>query len=366
MKILFVDQFSDFGGAQLCLRDVFCEVRRRGWGGAVLAPTDGPLLDFATQCGFAAGRLPLSHYTNGRKSAQDFVKFGFDIVRGSRLVRRILRDRAVDLIYVNGPRLLPMVSPADVPLLFHSHSLLDKNYARAAAHWSLRKQKAVVVACSQFTARPRRSRGGPLRVGIIGRIAPEKGQIDFLRAARLIADPRRFHFAVIGAALFSHPGYERAVRAAGEAAGIEFRGWTDNVSNALHDLDVLAVPSAMGEASPRIILEAFSAGTPVIAYTAGGIPEVVRDGHNGWLTDAPCSKSLACAIELLAADRALRLRLAENARRDWESRFSVQRFQREVCDLIHSTVISPAHAATEAPGESPALRSGSDEALSSP
>jgi len=43
VRIVFLDQFSDFGGAQLCLRDVIEEVSSRGWQAEVMAPGAGPL-----------------------------------------------------------------------------------------------------------------------------------------------------------------------------------------------------------------------------------------------------------------------------------------------------------------------------------
>jgi glycosyltransferase involved in cell wall biosynthesis len=118
------------------------------------------------------------------------------------------------------------------------------------------------------------------------------------------------------------------------------------VSQALHRLNILAVPSAAIEASSRVIMEAFSAGTCVVAYPSGGIPEIVRDGDTGLLTDAPAYDSLARSIRKLADNPGLRARLVESGRREWEQRFRVQRFQREVCDTLQRMVSAPGNAAT--------------------
>ena len=288
MRILFLDQFSDLGGAQLCLRDVLLEVSRLGWQAEVMAPGSGPLLDLAREHGFAIQRLPLAQYANGRKTASDVLRFGVDMARSARILRRVLLERPADLIYVNGPRVLPAAWGLRVPVLFHSHSLLDKRYARTIASWVLRGLQARVLACSEFTAQPlkmvlptdtvqviyngvsdhgfcpRNSRGGPIRVGILGRIAPEKGHLDFLRAAAAIPDRKNVQFCITGASLFSDAAYEQGIRSASRIAGVELRGWSDDVSQVLHDLDILAVPSASHDASPRVILEALSAGTCVL------------------------------------------------------------------------------------------------------
>jgi glycosyltransferase involved in cell wall biosynthesis len=47
--------------------------------------------------------------------------------------------------------------------------------------------------------------------------------------------------------------------------------------------DFTVVPSLVYENCPTVILESFATGTPVIASRAGGIPELVRDGENGFL-----------------------------------------------------------------------------------
>src|SRR5579859_8167135 len=51
MTILFLDQFSDLGGAQRCLLDLLPAVRDRGWRAHVAAPGDGPLRTHAEKLG---------------------------------------------------------------------------------------------------------------------------------------------------------------------------------------------------------------------------------------------------------------------------------------------------------------------------
>jgi glycosyltransferase involved in cell wall biosynthesis len=358
VRIVFLDQYSDFGGAQLCLRDVLEEVSRRGWQAEVIAPGTGPLLDFARERGFAVQSLPLNRYSNGFKTASDVLRFGLDMARSTSTLRRVLRERPADLIYVNGPRMLPSVSGIRLPILFHSHSVLDKQYSRSIAGWILRGPNTCVLTCSEFTAQPlkrllgadsvhlvyngasdhgfrsRDATAGPVRVGILGRIAPEKGHLDFLRAAVAIPNRENVQFSITGAALFADTSYEQTVRSASPAAGVEFKGWTDNVSQALHDLDILVVPSAGHDASPRVILEALSAGTCVVAYPSGGIPELIRDGYSGLLTTSASVRELTDLIRTLSADPELRKRLASNGRREWEDRFRVERFRSEVCAAI--------------------------------
>lgn len=390
MRVLFLDQFSDLGGAQLCLEDVLLEVKRLGWQAEVMAPGAGPLLNFAQDLGMAVQRLPLAGYANGHKTASDVFRYGIDIVRSARILRRALRERRADLIYVNGPRVLAAAWGAHAPVLFHSHSLLDKTYAQTIAGRVLRSVPAGVLACSEFTAQPlkrlargaavqviyngvsdhgfcpRNSNGGPVRVGILGRIAPEKGHMDFLRVAAAIPDRTKVQFRIIGSSLFSDAAYDRSIRTASGAVGVELQGWTDNVSQALHDLDILVVPSAGHDASPRVILEALSAGTCVLSYPSGGIPELLRDGYSGLLTRSSSPEEMGLLVRTLAANPELRGRLAANGRREWETRFRVERFRSEVCGAISDAVTSRALCANANHSTSQARASAHDGRLSAP
>jgi len=319
-----------------------------------------------------------------------FLRFGVDMARSATILRRVLRERPADLIYVNGPRILPAVSGIRVPVLFHSHSLLDKRYARTIAGWVLRGLNARVLTCSKFTAqplkrlvgaeavrvvyngvsdhgfRPRNPGAGPVRVGILGRIAAEKGHLDFLRAAVAIPDRKKVQFSITGAALFSDAAYEQSVRTEGAAAGVEFHGWTGDVSQVLHNLDILVVPSAGHDASPRVILEALSAGTCVVAYPSGGIPELIRDGYSGLLTRSPSAGELADLIRELAANPELRSRLASNGRREWAARFRVKRFRSEVCAEISKAATWREPFSSGRHSTSPARASAHDERPAAP
>ena len=121
------------------------------------------------------------------------------------------------------------------------------------------------------------------------------------------------------------------MRAAGAGLPVEFAGWISDVYAGLATLDVLAVPSFAQEATTRVILEAFSAGVPVIAFPSGGIPEVVEHGVNGWL--AQNVEEMAQAM--LSIDAA---RFADAARESWSRRFTIERYQDEIAACMERAV----------------------------
>ena len=361
MNILFLDQFSEPGGAQFCLRDLMPEIVRRGWKPRLMVPGNGELVKWIDRLGIPVHTLPLRAYSNGRKTALDFMRFSIDGPRIAAAIRRVVREERVDVVYVNGPRVLPAVLGLPCPILFHAHSRVRLGSSRMLLGWTLRATNATVIAASKFvgescvqapgcrTARviyngiddlrngARNFDRRPLRVGMIGRIAPEKGQIDFVRAAgQITKNGGDAEFFVYGDKLFADAAYDAQVRSLAENSNVTFCGWTDDVSRALHDLEILAVPSGPDEAATRVIMEAFSAGTPVVAYRSGGIPELVEDCRTGVLTEAADFESLARCIRMLMQNRDLMGRLSAAGRREWQRRFRVERFRTNVCDLLES------------------------------
>ena len=119
-----------------------------------------------------------------------------------------------------------------------------------------------------------------------------------------------------------------------EGLPVEFTGWRDDVGAVLRDLDLLLVPSTAAEATTRVIMEAFSAGVPVVAYAIGGIPEIVRDDENGFLVHERSPEALAARVkDAMEADLD---KIAQHARADWESKFTVKRYRDEMMGVYRA------------------------------
>jgi len=352
MKILFLDQFNEMGGAQQCLLDLVDSLPR---GGLVAAlPGSGRLSEELLKRDVAVHELPAMNYGNGRKTISDAVRFALATPRMASAVEDIASAHDVDLLYVNGPRLLPAASRVRREMVFHAHSYLNRRYSASLARRCLRRSGTRSIACCDFVASALRPHAAHViyngvreipfrfpgvdstpRIGIVGRIAPEKGQIDFVRAARMLtARGISAQYFVHGAPLFSGSRYLRLVHSEAGQLPIEFAGWSDAVANVFAGLDILVVPSSRIEATSRVILEAFSAGVVVVAYPSGGIPEVVENGVTGVLTASSTPQAIAVAVEELLADPRRMISMALAARRAWEQRFTLQRYVREVQEFL--------------------------------
>ena len=76
-------------------------------------------------------------------------------------------------------------------------------------------------------------------------------------------------------------------------------------------------------------------GLPVIAFRAGGIPEIIRHGENGFLCNT-AEEMAQITVELLSGDQGRLRQVSQAARESWMSRFTVVRFRREVMDTIEA------------------------------
>jgi glycosyltransferase involved in cell wall biosynthesis len=324
MNILFLDQFREPGGAQQCLRDLLPAVEARGWQATVATPGEGG--------------IRLGPFQAGRKSIQDAILFA----RQMPALRAEIEKMPGDVVYINGPRLLPAV-PAGRPVIFHCHSFLDKRYAVWLAQRAIRRTRATVIGTCRFVLvplgaadaqvvyngvreSPPRVPGDTFRIGMIGRIAPQKGQAEFLRAARGL---RNCRITICGAPLFGDASYLDEVRALAEGLPVEFLGWQDDAGAVLSRLDLLVAPSTVPEATPRVIVEAFSARVPVLASATGGIPELIEHDRTGFLIE-----SLAEQMRELAAQPQRRAAVAANAREEWLARFTLQEYQRRILHIV--------------------------------
>jgi glycosyltransferase involved in cell wall biosynthesis len=356
VNILFIDQFSEPGGAQLALLDLMGEVLRRQWKPRIMAPGFGALLKRASFAGIPVGNLPLRPLTNGRKGVADVCRYLADLSQVRQEIARVISVHQIDLLYVNGPRLLPAATGLDLPVIFHAHSYVNGFVPRKLAMYAVGASGATVIAASRFAAaefervaaRPPHVvyNGAPdlsgirvpapdsrVRIGIVGRIAPEKGHADFVRAAQLVGGDNA-RFTIFGDSFFSAPAYERKLRALAATSPVTFEPWREDVREVFREIDVLAVPSRANEVSTRVIMEAFSAGVSVVAYPSGGIPEVIDHRRTGLLVEQADSQGLAAALRTLRDRPQAREAIARAARTEWEKRFTRGQFQTSVCNII--------------------------------
>lgn len=186
-------------------------------------------------------------------------------------------ERAIDVVpnFVDTERFAP--SPhrrqAAAPLLVHN------------SNFRVLKRVDDVV---EIFARLRRSR--PCRLALIGD-GPERARVEVELRARGLADD------------------------------VELLGERRDFVHVLQEADVFLLPSEQ-ESFGLAALEAMSCGVPVVASRVGGLPEVVRDGEDGFLLPVGDVAAMAAAAERLCSDDNLRRKMSAAARVGAVERFA--------------------------------------------
>jgi len=362
MRILLIDQFSEAGGAQQVLMEAAAGFVERGWELHVAIPAGAVVNMLAPLCR-SITLLKCGPFTPVRKRWTDGLRFGVQFPKQAAAISRVVEREDIDLLYVNGPRMAPaaVLARRGRPMIFHAHSIVTQRLAAAVAGYALRAPEVSLLASSHFVerwleplvpgasirviyngvagfgTRPK-GRDRHTRVAVLGRIAPEKGQLTFARAARIAAQRNPdLRFRIGGAPMFASDRYLDQVRAAGGSA-VSFTGWTEDIGGFLQEVDLLVVPSEATDTNPRVIPEAYAAGVPVLAFDGGGIPELIEHGVTGLLVNRHMPEALADAILDAVGDPRRLNALADRAYGRWQRSYTLPRFQSEVCDAVEGAV----------------------------
>ncbi len=205
-----------------------------------------------------------------------------------------------------------LVLPAADGVIACSHAAL------ATAKPYLRPDAVAAVIPSAFglqrdRVRPPR-RPGPIRIGMLARIDPWKGQRLLLEAfaAAHIDDDARLEFA--GAPLFGNEQYllelQERTRELGLEERVTFLGQVADVSGLLDTWDIGVQYSTRAEPLGQNVLQYLSHGCVAVVADEGGPAEWVQDGVNGVRVAPRETGALAEALRGLTFDAPLRARLA--------------------------------------------------------
>jgi glycosyltransferase involved in cell wall biosynthesis len=180
--------------------------------------------------------------------------------------------------------------------------------ARAAAHGNRRSRPA--------------GSGNALLGLALGRLHPNKG-FDLLIKA--LATTRETRLAIAGDGPLRIP-LARLAADLGVADRVSFLGWREDVPDLLATADFLVCPS-VHEPLGNVVIEAWSAGLPVVATASDGPAGLIEDEVSGLLVPLPKQPgggpgALADAITRLCRDPELRARLGRAGRRAYEAEFT--------------------------------------------
>ena len=171
----------------------------------------------------------------------------------------------------------------------------------------------------------------PLRILHIGRLVPVKAQEILIQALARVRDRGRDFLCRIVGDGPRRQELQGLVTSLNLQDRVQFLGerFTDEVAG-LFEWSQVLVLSSRSEGTPMVIMEAMAKARPVVAPRVTAIPEMVTDGHTGYLFPPGDTEALADRLARLAAQPEAMVRLGRAGRSRAEELFDLNRNAREL------------------------------------
>ncbi len=182
----------------------------------------------------------------------------------------------------------------------------------------------------------------PLRVGIVGRLAPVKNHRLLLKAAARLhheGPPGGFRFCVVGDGEL-RDSLERETRELGLSHAVTYWGWRQEMAPVYADLDAVVLTSN-NEGTPVSLIEAMAAARPIVATAVGGVPDLlgrevevlgkgVSRAERGLLVPPEDERALVHALQYLRDREEEAAAMGERARTHAVTAFGLERLVKDL------------------------------------
>ena len=178
------------------------------------------------------------------------------------------------------------------------------------------------------------------RILFLSNMIRSKGVSVLVDACRMLQQRGiPFRCSLVGALSADYPGDSLVaeIREKGLEGCVTFEGprYGNEKWQALSDADVFAFPSFYpDECFPLVILEAMGTGLPVVTTDEGAIPEMVRDGKDGFICPRKDPEALADALGRLLSDPDLRTRMGESCKDRYETFYTKEQFEKNLVEIL--------------------------------
>jgi len=384
-RILYIQNTADLYGASRALLNLLGALDRDRFAPLVVLPGAGPLVAHLRALDIDPIIAPhLRVLWASVLRSWRVLPFGLGLLPSALALSRLARRHSVALVHSNTWTILSGALGAQLaglPHVWHIREILRAmgGLKPALLAYTVRSAKRLIcisaAVAAQFAGRARpdslriiydglpldAARADPsaaaaLRqrygigadtrlVGVIGRLHPQKGQADLLRACAQL-DPRLRATTCLMIAGDPLPGAEALAselaalaHELGIADRVRFLGFLADVRPLLDALDILVLPATRPEGLGGVLLEAMAARVPVIATRAGGPVELIDDGVNGILVPPQRPDELARALERLLDDPNLRRSMATAGRQLVERRFDAAGMAAQVMQVYDEILL---------------------------
>lgn len=177
-------------------------------------------------------------------------------------------------------------------------------------------------------------------VGIVARLAEVKGHKHFIDAAEIISrENSNVKFIIAGTGPMEQE-LKNLTKQRGLEDRVVFTGFVENINEVFNIIDINVI-SSLSEALCLSLIEGMCIGKPSVATDTGGIPEVIKDGYNGFLVPVGNSSKLAEAVLKLVHDPELRKTMGSRGREIAAESFTADAMARNIEKLYEKVFNSP-------------------------
>lgn len=357
VRVLFFSHQAEFVyGGEVVTLAFMRELRRLGVEVHFASPP-GPYHELARDAAATCHTVPAVQFS---RSLALLPRLGGAMLGTHRALASLCRRHAIDLVHATSLKAMAYcwALGASTPVVWHHHDILPASPANSLWLRGLAARAALILCPSEATRaalleagvpsakakvlrngfrveewspRPSRIEGSPVRLGFVGELSPRKGVDRLAGILDKLTGIGELKLTVVGEGL-SDPAFAARVKAELEARGAELLGRRNDVKDLYQAFDLLLVPSRQ-DPLPTVIVEAGLSGVPVVGARAGGIPEMVEDGRNGFLFDNEEQAALATG-RVLERWR----ELSAGARELAAERFDIAKLARQLIALYQEAV----------------------------
>ena len=186
-------------------------------------------------------------------------------------------------------------------------------------------------------------RNGHRIVGTVGNLRSVKNHLMFVEGmARVLPDFSDAFGLIIGQPIPYEPDLSNKIRAKIKELQLEGRvilaGFRPNIPELMHRMEVFCLTS-QSESTPNVVLEAMAAARPVVATKVGGVPELIEDGVNGFLTEPNDVEGFARSVAYLLEHPDIGKKMGSAGRAKVEYHFRCEQASQQLKDLYLNLLV---------------------------
>lgn len=177
------------------------------------------------------------------------------------------------------------------------------------------------------------------RLLFLSNLIPSKGVYVLLDACKILRE-RNLQFVCdfVGGETkeINRATFEAAVKARGVGDAVLYHGpkYGEEKECYWQNADIFVQPT-FEDCFPLTIVEAMQHGKPVVSTDEGAVPDLVKDGENGFVCERKEPNSLAVALEKLIKNPNLRRRMGERGYQRYKEHYTLEAFERKFIETMH-------------------------------